>query len=63
MVVDKTEELRYTLKKLKIVFCNNIKKFVEVRVENTPAQGGAVGSVMFFENSFLYSVNQNVTPS
>lgn len=31
--------------------------------KNIPVQGGVVGNIMVFENSFLHSVVQNVTPS
>lgn len=65
-VVDKAEELWYTENNsIKLFFKIAVLKcsFVQIRVKNTSVQDGVVGSVMFFENSLLPSVDQNVTPS
>lgn len=49
---------------MKFFLNSNFKGYiVQVRVNNTPVQGGAVDIVRFFENSFLHSVVQNIASS
>jgi len=49
---------------MKFFLNSNFKSYiVQVRVNSTPVQGGAVDIVTFFENSFLYSAIQNVASS